>query len=246
METNNFALHNGQIVYVENPPERNFYAAGINSKRFREQEEVYEQALKSAIANGIEVENFDETEDALLDAHATGHGFRLEENKLYPLQCRVEKDIKYTPIGRGLHYKIEGDDTLRQADLVRDGIGYMAKEVARVTFDEQVETRKRGMLIQVEFKDHNKIVLTNPHGDTYTSRSEELMNYSIKMKHVAEKGVLKNQIEQQKERIAELEEACKKWIDEIESDDLKAFPLSSYKKELLGQMKSALNQQDNT
>lgn len=32
-------------------------------------------------------------------------------------------------------------------------------------------------IIKVEYKDHTKIVLTNKHGDTYTSESESLMDF---------------------------------------------------------------------
>lgn len=31
--------------------------------------------------------------------------------------------------------------------------------------------------ITVEFKDHDKVILSNPQGDTYTSKSEELMDF---------------------------------------------------------------------
>lgn len=34
---------------------------------------------------------------------------------------------------------------------------------------------KRTLL--VEFKDHDKVILTNESGDTYTSKSEELMDF---------------------------------------------------------------------
>jgi hypothetical protein len=43
-----------------------------------------------------------------------------------------------------------------------------------------------------------------------------------------------------KEQNEKLREALIKWIAEVESDDLVAFPLSSYKKELLQQAKEAL------
>jgi len=36
---------------------------------------------------------------------------------------------------------------------------------------------KEQVQITVEYKDHDKIVLTNIHGDTYTSRSEELQDF---------------------------------------------------------------------
>lgn len=32
-------------------------------------------------------------------------------------------------------------------------------------------------IVKVEYKDHTKIVLTNKYGDTYTSQSEELMDF---------------------------------------------------------------------
>lgn len=32
-------------------------------------------------------------------------------------------------------------------------------------------------IVKVEYKDHTSIVLTNKHGDTYTSGSEELMDF---------------------------------------------------------------------
>jgi len=36
---------------------------------------------------------------------------------------------------------------------------------------------KEQVQITVEYKDHDKIVLTNIHGDTYTSKSEELQDF---------------------------------------------------------------------
>lgn len=35
----------------------------------------------------------------------------------------------------------------------------------------------RYIKIKVEYKDHNKVILTNSNGDTYTSKSEELMDF---------------------------------------------------------------------
>lgn len=41
--------------------------------------------------------------------------------------------------------------------------------------------------LEVEFKDHDKVILKNGHGDTYTSKSEELMDFL----HEANKNFIK-------------------------------------------------------
>lgn len=73
----------GKIYWVDTMPDSYFYVNNAHGWR---------AATLSAIDNAVEVSNFDETEDALLDAHATDHGFRLEVGKVYSLQCRVEKE----------------------------------------------------------------------------------------------------------------------------------------------------------
>lgn len=139
MTDNTFKPHtfvlkeDGKIYYVPDMPKKPIYGKWhYDDAENLKKDLAYREAIKTAIANGVEVENQDDVLCAI--------GNKLEHNELYTLNCWVKKDINYIPIGRGLHYKIEGDDTLRQADLVSGGIGYMAKEIARVTF-EQPEKR---------------------------------------------------------------------------------------------------------
>lgn len=122
METNQFALHNGKIVFVPDVPEANdFVDQDDVSTRF--DQAGYDEALQSAIANGIEVENQGE-----ICAKLCKH-YPMEENtpewEIFPMQCSVEIDVLYF----GNHVTESGE------------VGADTKTVARVTFDEQTEKR---------------------------------------------------------------------------------------------------------
>jgi len=43
--------------------------------------------------------------------------------------------------------------------------------------NQSATTREGGVRVTVEYSEHDKIVLTNERGDTYTSKSEELMDF---------------------------------------------------------------------
>jgi hypothetical protein len=123
--TEHFALRDGKIVYVENPPEEPVpYGIG-DEQYYGSRMHKYKDDLQSAIANGKEVDDVDQLvmkkiygQDGLVDGLPENFYAWKEraEGKLYPLQCRVElRTVQRHP----------------NPDLW--------ERIARVTFDEQEE-----------------------------------------------------------------------------------------------------------
>jgi hypothetical protein len=121
---NTFVLkEDGKIVWIEKMPEvpslldcQNIHFGKPDSDSGRMlQKLAYKQAVQSAIANGIEVENHKEVIAALKYHHLDKSRKPLEEGKLYPLHCRVEVIEEWIP-GQGYNSP--------------------AKEIARVTFEQ--------------------------------------------------------------------------------------------------------------
>lgn len=103
----------GKIYYVNMPEANDFVDQDDVSTRF--DQAGYDEALQSAIASGIEVENQEEIEGRLTVIHEHHNGFKLQPGKLYPLHCNAEVIEEWIP-----------------------GQGYKSpsKEIARVTFEQ--------------------------------------------------------------------------------------------------------------
>lgn len=155
METNQFALHNGKIVFVPDVPEANdFVDQDDVSTRF--DQAGYDEAIQSAISKGIEVENQDEVFPVLWKSATGGYRdldeFRNDKNKLYPLKCMVEV---ISCIGGCKNFEKSVESILICHD---NGCQY---KVAHVTFPEQKpEPEASGQ--EQEAVDHaNRILFSN-------------------------------------------------------------------------------------
>jgi hypothetical protein len=205
---NNFILkEDGKIYHVEMPDSNYDFNCTVCDDWSKADKEVackclsdYRQALQSAISNAVEVSNFDETEDALLDTYGTHHGFSLTKNHVYSLQCSVRKYYTAKSDNRTIEEMMAGVTLTEKplTDGVLKSVLVTFPESGNKTEQEQEQTADQMLAAAVKRHNTNGFPATTYEED-YAGGSEMYVQESIALDAIRQ---LQQQVNSLREQMA--------------------------------------------
>jgi hypothetical protein len=138
-----FIIKEGNLYWIQNMPEEPKNLPGLPI--WETDREIYNRDLQQAKDNAILVENQDYAHALIWREHTDGNLlWKPKPDTIYTLtgEYKVEVKTNYIPITRGFSFQLEGEDNIRPAHLVKDGIVYRyAGKVVLISLESKKEER---------------------------------------------------------------------------------------------------------